>query len=289
MSSFILNEARAAFHVDLCDQILQFVTTKDHGRNARNADASNAASRTVANHLANALGAKDGGVLAGQTAGNRFEDITASFVKKVFESAMHARPGDWTVKREKSRNPLVIAKFSQYSHLDEVYKASKDNPQLAAVLGRDYSVASDVVVYKSRLTDEYLNQKYKFVDPSILGSDDLRSATGIHPALHASISCKWTIRSDRAQNSRTEAQDLIRKRKGRVPHISVVTAEPLPSRLSSLCLGTGDLDCVYHIALPELRSAVASLNQSEASSLLEIMVESKRLKDIADLPLDLLV
>lgn len=289
MTNYILCEARKKYHQDLCDQILQFVTTKDHGRNARNADASNASSRIVANHIAIMLGAKDGPSMAGQTVGNKFEDITADFVKNVFMQASHLRPGDWTVRRETSRNPLVIAKFSQYSHLEAVFRASKDNPELAAVLGRDYSVASDVVIYKDRVSDAEINSTINIVDPASSGSDDLRKATGHFPALHASISCKWTIRSDRAQNSRTEALDLIRKRKGRVPHISVVTAEPLPTRLSSLCLGTGDLDCVYHISLRELIEAVGQFKQSEASDLLSIMVDSKRLKDVADLPLDLLV
>ncbi len=37
--------------------------------------------------------------------------------------------------------------------------------------------------------------------------------------------------SDRAQNTRSEALNLIRNRKGRLPHIVVVTEEPSPSRL----------------------------------------------------------
>jgi hypothetical protein len=76
------------------------------------------------------------------------------------------------------------------------------------------------------------------------------------PSLHASISCKWTIRSDRSQNTRTEALNLIRNRKGRLPHIVAVTAEPLPTRLAALALGTGDLDCVYHFALHELQASI---------------------------------
>ncbi len=72
------------------------------------------------------------------------------------------------------------------------------------------------------------------------------------PILHASVSAKWTMRSDRAQNSRTEALGLIRNRKGHLPHIVVVTGEPLPSRLASLALGTGDIDCMYHFALCQL-------------------------------------
>jgi hypothetical protein len=61
----------------------------------------------------------------------------------------------------------------------------------------------------------------------------------------------------------------------------------LPSRLSSLALGTGDIDCVYHFALYELIDAVEASGNEEAISLVNIMVEGKRLKDISDLPLDL--
>lgn len=68
----------------------------------------------------------------------------------------------------------------------------------------------------------------------------------------------------------------------------VVTAEPTPSRISSLALGTGDIDCVYHFALPELRESIVESENDEALQLLDIMIEGKRLRDIADLPLDLL-
>ena len=37
---------------------------------------------------------------------------------------------------------------------------------------------------------------------------------------------------------------MIRNRKGHLPHIVVVTAEPMPNRLASLALGTGDIDCI---------------------------------------------
>jgi hypothetical protein len=54
------------------------------------------------------------------------------------------------------------------------------------------------------------------------------------------LSSKWTIRLDRSQNSRTEALNLIRNRKCPLPHIVVVT-EPLPSRIASIAMGTGDI------------------------------------------------
>jgi hypothetical protein len=82
---------------------------------------------------------------------------------------------------------------------------------------------------------------------------------------------------------------LIRNRKGRLPHVVVVTGEPMPSRLASLALGTGDIDCVYHFALPELIQALSVLGLSDHKEQLDTMVDGKRLRDIADLPLDLAV
>ena len=67
-----------------------------------------------------------------------------------------------------------------------------------------------------------------------------------------------------------------------------VTAEPLPSRLAAIALGTGDIDCVYHFALTELVSVLRQQGR-ETLDLMEIMIEGKRLRDIADLPLDLIV
>lgn len=71
--------------------------------------------------------------------------------------------------------------------------------------------------------------------------------------------------------------------------IVVVTAEPTPSRLASIALGTGDIDCVYHFALYELQETVKALGMGDAADLLAVMVDGKRLKDISDLPLDLAV
>ena len=84
-----------------------------------------------------------------------------------------------------------------------------------------------------------------------------------------------------------DMMDLFKWPKGRVPHIAIVTGEPLPSRLASVAPGTGDIDCVYHFALQELIEAVGALGQSEASEMLALMIEGRRLRDISDLPLDL--
>jgi len=146
-----------------------------------------------------------------------------------------------------------------------------------------------VIVTRGLESDAAINAPELLVDAIVARRADLREGQGKASLLHASISTKWTLRSDRAQNARSEALNLIRNRKGRQPHIMVVTAEPTPSRLSSLALGTGDIDCVYHFALDELAVSVKELHNSEAEDMLGIMVDGKRLKDIADLPLDLAV
>ena len=68
-----------------------------------------------------------------------------------------------------------------------------------------------------------------------------------------------------------------------------VTGEPLPSRLGSLALGTGDIDCMYHFALYELVEAVKKTKAEDSIEMLNALIEGRRLKDISDLPLDLSV
>lgn len=150
-------------------------------------------------------------------------------------------------------------------------------------------VAPDVVIFREAEPDEVINRNEIILDDTICKYCDLRKSNGGLPILHASVSAKWTMRSDRAQNSRTEALGLIRNRKGNLPHIVVVTAEPLPARIASLALGTGDIDCVYHFALPELINAVKATDAEDSMEMLKILVEGKRLKDISDLPMDLAV
>jgi len=64
----------------------------------------------------------------------------------------------------------------------------------------------------------------------------------------------------------------------------------MPSRIASIALGTGDIDCVYHFALYELQQSLSELPEFEdANENLVNMIASGRLKDISDLPLDLAI
>jgi len=279
--------ARQAFHASLRDSIL----TKSELGVVSIADTGNAASEDIAKGIAQLLGCyKVEKRKAPQTSGDLFEGFCASFLKDTFGQLEHLRPGNWDIhKVKKTRSRLEIAKYGQYAHLVALDNASKANHQLAAIIGTDYLITPDIVVIRQAEDDASINQPSVLVDATVTTHASLRKQFGGLPFLHASISCKWTLRSDRAQNARSEALNLIRNRKGRLPHIAVITAEPLPSRLASLALGTGDIDCVYHFALYELEKTVEALKMADSVELLKIMVDGGRLKDISDLPLDLAV
>lgn len=157
------------------------------------------------------------------------------------------------------------------------------------MIGSDYLICPDIVIIRDLEEDKEINRHEALVDDKTSTRASLRKTNGGKPIIHASISCKWTIRSDRVQNSRAEALNLMCNRKGHLPHIVVVTSEPLPSRLASIALGTGDIDTIYHFALPELIESVNEIESPDSSEMLRIMLEGKRLRDISDLPLDLAV
>lgn len=281
MQSF-LAQHREAFHRALLSSCL----TIDEKGICSNADGSNRLSIKLALALAERLPgvARVVKKQSGQTAGKQFETAVRDFLSTAFGQLVHLRPADWVVSSGESS----IAAYEQYSHLSYLEDLTKKYPGLKAALQGDYLILPDVVVFRRPLSDEQINRPdMTIVDETFARLTGLRLVNNEHPLLHASISCKWTLRSDRAQNARTEALNLVRNRKGKLPHIVVITGEPLPSRIASLALGTGDIDTVYHFALPEILDAVKQLSLLDALDSLTTMVEGKRLRDVSDLPLDL--
>ena len=301
MEQALLTCERNRFHRELLNTILSV----DESGIPSNADKSNRLSVAIARGIHNRLLAKSKLLdtcqeetavygnkrvkAKGQTSGNIFEEKVMEYIATTFTKMQHIRPGKWHILKLGNQSQIKTSDFAQYEHLAYLSDLTKANAQLAAVLGNDYMVAPDVIVYRELYDDDELNVPLSVVDETTARKADLRAANGGKPILHASVSAKWTMRSDRAQNSRTEALNLIRNRKGNLPHIVVVTGEPAPSRLASLALGTGDIDCLYHFALYELLEAVKDYGADDAENLLKTLVEGKRLKDISDLPLDLCV
>jgi NgoMIV restriction enzyme len=289
----LLQAARKSYYAALLESGVLCLGTRKKpqkglpNRFPSNADGDSSSSIAIAQAIFDQIQteAKPGGRLAGQVSGSKFEQITRLFVEETFSLFGDLRPGKWDFEPEKRS----IFRFEQYHHLAELAQVAAQNPEIAVLLGSDYLIAPDVLVVRDPEPDSTINARNVLVDETVGTRAAIRESNNSLPILHASISCKWTLRSDRAQNARSEALNLIRNRKGRVPHISVVTGEPLPSRLASLALGTGDIDCVYHFALPELIRAVTEFGSDDSANLVKIMVDGKRLKDISDLPLDLAV
>lgn len=282
----LIAEARKKYHEEL---LSNGVLTIDPKGVPSNADRSSNLSIAIAQGIARRLMANVQEKALGQTVGAKFEQLNMDFIEATFPHLQNLRPGKWHVAKLGNRNSIKTSSFAQYEHLDYLSQLTKYDARLAASMGNDYMVAPDVVVYRETETDTAINEKQVIVDDSVCNLSDIRKKCGGLPILHASISAKWTMRSDRAQNSRTEALGLIRNRKGHLPHIVVVTGEPMPARIASIALGTGDIDCVYHFALNELVEAVSDTGAEDSIEMLKILINGKRLKDISDLPMDLTV
>jgi NgoMIV restriction enzyme len=273
-------DLRAEYHRQICERVISV----DAVGIPNNADKHSKISVALAKGILKQIDYPLNPIaVSGQTSGNLFEQITASFVEESFQKLAHLRPGEWTFSIGRR-----VQEFEQYEHLAVLEKALLTYKELRTAFG-DYLIKPDIVIGRIPVQDKEINQNQKLIDDNLVTYSPLRKQNSSKPILHASISCKWTIRSDRSQNSRTEGLNLIRNRKGHTPHIMIVTAEPYPQRIASLALGTGDIDCVYHIALPELRKAAEEHNNEAVLEELDILIMGKRLRDIADLPFDLAI
>ena len=202
------------------------------------ADVDNAESLRIAAGVLTQLGVPEGQVSAvPRDPGGPLEEAVREHLAVGLYRAQPDR--GWRVDRG-----CVITLFDQYAHLSGVDALVRANPELRVTVGTDYLIKPDVTV----------------------ALRNVRTASGL-PHLHAAVSCKWTIRSDRVQNIRHECLQMIRHRRGRQPHLVTVTAEPLPTRLASIARGTGEVDAVYHVAYDAMTASVAaraSPDQSDA-------------------------
>lgn len=270
---------RQSYHQRICRDVLR----KNAEGIPNNADRNSAVSARLGKGLVDNIGIEvKEGTLPGQTAGRLFEEATRDFLREAFGLLSHLRQGEWEFSLGGN-----IGDYEQYMHLSDLQRLVDENKELRIVFG-DYIVKPDIVVSRKPVTDSKINEREVLLaDDGTAVHTPLRRKNSEVDIMHATISCKWTIRSDRSQNARTEGLNLVRNRKGKTPHIVVVVGEPLPGRIASLAYGTGDIDCIYHFALRELIDA-ASGSDSEAE-LLKTLVTGRRLRDISDLPFDLAV
>ena len=135
------------------------------------ADVDSAESMRIAAGVLDALG------VARNVTSDVPKDPGGPLEQAVCDHLRGALPGystghDWLIRRGQ-----LITGFDQYAHLKEVHALVRASSQLRISIGMDYLIKPDVTV----------------------GLAGVSTGTGL-PPLHAAISCKWTIRSDRVQN-----------------------------------------------------------------------------------------
>lgn len=222
------------------------------GSSPNNSDKDSSASVRIGTCILEQLEVVEQSLLKPQELGRRLEVEVEKYLERELPLADERRR--WNISRRK-----VVSDFEQYRHLatlDALVRADKTGV-LEVATGGDYLVVPDVTVG--------------------VGLPDGRFF------LHAAISCKWTIRSDRVQNIRHEGVILTRHRRGRQPHIVTVTAEPLPSRLAAIAKGTGEVDGVYHVAFDELVNATDLHEDPDQRRILDVLIAQERLMRFEEL------
>ena len=227
-------------------------------------DSNNEASIKITAELFDALGVERDAKPPMSSTGSAFERA----VREMLTDALPRLDADrqWDVRQPGGE----IADYGQYRHFHAMRQLVESDAVLSAGIGIDYDVKLDVAVCLPR-------QFTAGVVPDENRGEQL-------PLLHAALSCKWTLRSDRAQNVRTEATRMIRHRTGRLPHIIVVTAEGDAARIGSIARGTGEVDTVAHVALPQLKAAMQRAGYARKADQLSNLEAQGRLIDFAHLP-----
>lgn len=268
------------------------------------ADVGNITSMWIMENWAAALpgSLRAAGTAAAQASGAVFETLLTDFLNKAFEILANA--GFNAAKNLVAKRGGKITNFDQFFHLADINDKLDENPDLEAIFGRDYNINPDITIYRKRedptnfgnrsglrvaAHTPFFNDAFRARNQEITKRGKI--ATPEASILEAIVSCKFTIRSDRVQNIRTEAGSAVRTRKGKMPRIIAVTAEPLcgGGRLESIALGGAEVDCLYHCALYELEQAMAKSPKAEAELLrLTSIINLRRIRDISDLPFDLI-
>lgn len=152
------------------------------------------------------------------------------------------------------------------------------------VKGVDDAVAGDVLRRRRALSEVGAESLLK-LDVTIADPQP-----GRLPELEVGLSLKWSLRTDRAQDCRSQGAKLSALRRGRMPHFAAVTMEPRPYMLNLLGGGSGDIDCVYHLDLRALTQAIDDVygakvdkNAQRTVATFRRLVEQRRLRDYDEL------
>ncbi|HPG39215.1 MAG TPA: NgoMIV family type II restriction endonuclease [bacterium] len=283
-----LDDLRKEYHDAICRDLLRMNKNQQKGDYPNNADGDSRISVSIAKEIYAQLGPPQYATISVQNSDDLFAILTKDFIEKCFNLLNHLRPGNWRyyLKTE-------ISQFEQYKDFAEMDSFLKEHKELATTIGQAYIPKPDILIGREPLTDNEINKYREILSTGINRGKrtPLRQANNPSPKpiLFAAIFCPWTLGLNQAQRIKFDAISLINKRKGKAPQIAGVTAETNLLKIASLAFETGELDCVYHFALNELKNAITTINDESQLDMYKTLVEGRRLRDISDLPFDLAV
>ncbi|MFE9019113.1 NgoMIV family type II restriction endonuclease [Streptomyces sp. NPDC007808] len=208
-----------------------------------------------------------------KTVGN----LMASLLSADLEDILKEKAPHLTVEPERA-----FTGFEQFTHLSaarelrgdmakEVTQAVNELEKYSSRVGLDEEALEKLTGHLGKIREQIrLTESRRRELLNLLGEESLlkldvtvsRELTGdsyeTSPLRHlvAGLSLKWTLRTDRAQDCRSQGAKMAALRRGRMPHFAAVTMEPRPSMLALLGRGSGDIDCVYHLHLHALSDAI---------------------------------
>ncbi|WP_020113318.1 MULTISPECIES: NgoMIV family type II restriction endonuclease [unclassified Rhodococcus (in: high G+C Gram-positive bacteria)] len=203
-------------------------------------------------------------------------------------------------------NSRPASEFEQYKHLSVFRTFTRNYKGPSALLSAvelelEKALQADTTGVRSRIraaaaeaaADHELVMQLSDTMPeeSMLKLDITASAPTDTARLLVGLSSKWSLRTDRAQDCVSQGAKLVSLRRGHMPHYAVLTMEPRPSMLKLIAYGSGSVDCVYHVALPELRVAAAEIAATKREGvdgwpprlMLERMVSQGRVRSYGQL------
>lgn len=214
----LITEQRKKYH----ESIIRYgILSVDSKGIPSNADKSSRLSIAISSKIAETLYAELHEKQLAQTSGAKFEQVNLEFIANTFPLLQNLRPGKWVVEKLGNRNSIKTSSFVQYEHLSYLGQIIKTDSKLATALGNDYMVAPDIVIYRLPETDEEINNQSLIVDDSAARQAVIRKKYSPMPILHASISAKWTMRSDRAQKQpHGSSRSYTQQKRAPSPHRS---------------------------------------------------------------------
>ncbi len=145
MNDILILEARKKFHRNLIESGMWVVDSMGVPSNADVGDRSKAkigkynVSTLIAQRMAALAGVPQttGSKKMGTSAGVKFEDLIAQFIRDTFPNLQHLRPGAWTVLSLGNQSSTKASSFAQYEHLEYLMELVNANGKLMTVLGND--------------------------------------------------------------------------------------------------------------------------------------------------------